>query len=380
MMLLKNYFVIAIIFASLFAVDIIIAQTDSELQTIKYHGIRPDDPGGRNGLLNPERGFRYDAYVGHTPGYNIWGAGSYWGVGSYLKGKVSKGYSDDWFLMNVRRYEAHGITLLQAYCYLTDFNDISLSEEKLVLLQRSLNRCRDAGLKVLLRFAYEKNMSREKGPTIGTILKHLDQLAPIIQNNKDVIYVFQAGFVGAWGEWHSSANYIEENHAGLAAIIAKELQILPKDRMIQLRIMPKYKSWVLRDSKLFSSETLDSTNAFSGSPEARLGFANDGFMAYQSDGGTWPEPPYYANPGNPEFNRVTMESPYMAVDGELYWFDEGGKIDGLQAALRLSFHHFTSFSFTHSYSGFEGKRYSIDRWMETPLTEAQVKKRESPHI
>ncbi len=355
-----------LILISLLFVTETTAQNESELQTINYHGIRSDDPGGRCGLRNPERGFRHEAYIGHPPGYNIWG------VGSYLKEKATSGFSNDWFLMNVRRYEAHGITLLQAYCYLTDFNDKSLSEEKFAFLQRSLDRCRQAGLKVLLRFSYEKTSSRKIGPTIETILGHIDQLAPLIQQNKDVIYVLQAGFVGAWGEWHNSAQYIEENHSQLAAIIAKELQILPKDRMIQLRVMPEYKYWVLQDSILNTSVLLNATNAFSGVPEARLGFANDGFMANESDGSTWPEPPFYANPGNPEFDIITRESPYMAVDGELYWSDQGGQIDGLRAAIRMRLHHFTSLSFTHSYSGYEGKRYSIDRWMETPLSEEQL--------
>ena len=348
------------------------AQTDSKIQTITYHGIRPDDPGGRNGLRNPERGFRHESYIGFSPGENMWG------IGSYLKGKATSGFSDDWFLMNARRYEADGITLMQAYCYLTDYYDQPIAEEKLAQLQRSLDRVREAGLKVLLRFVYEKNSTRKLGPTVETILTHLDQLSPIIQHNKDIIYVLQAGFVGAWGEWHSSANYIEEDHPGLAAIIAKELEVLPKDRMIQLRVMPKYKRWVLEEPVINSSVILDSANAFTGVPAARLGFADDGFLANKTDGGTWSEPPFYANPGNPEFDIVTKESPYMAVDGELFWSDQGGEIDGIRAALRLRLHHFSSLSITHSYSGYEGKRYSIDRWMETPLTEEEVRRENLP--
>ncbi|VAX29623.1 hypothetical protein MNBD_IGNAVI01-1049, partial [hydrothermal vent metagenome] len=349
----ENVLALAIIFISSFSTDIIVAQTNSNVQTIKYHGIRSDDPGGRNGLLNPERGFRYDSYIGMPAGDKRWE------TSSYLNGKATSSYSDDWFLMNARRFKADGMTLLQAYCYLTDYYDKPISDKKLVLLQQSLNRCREAGFKFLLRFSYKKNMKREQGPTVKTILSHIDQLAPIIQRNKDIIYVLQAGFVGAWGEWHSSTNYIEEDHSSLAAIIKKELQVLPKDRMIQIRIMPRYKQWVLEDSTINSSIILDSTNAFTGVPAARLGFANDGFMAGENDGGTWSEPPFYANPGNPNFDIVTKESPYMAVDGELYWSDQGGKIDGLKAALRMRLHHFTSFSITHSYSGYEGKRYSI---------------------
>lgn len=362
----------SIIFIYLLSAQLSTAGSGSKIQTIIYRGIRADDPGGRCGLRNPERGFRMESYIGQPPGRHIWG------ISHYLKGKATSGFSDDWFLMDARRYEPYGSTLMQAYCYLTDFEDRPLTQEKLAFLQRSLDRCRQAGLKVLLRFSYEKNMTRKTGPTAGTILNHLDQLAPLIQKNKDVIYVLQAGFVGAWGEWHSSAHHIEENHSQLAAIIAKELEVLPQDRMIQLRVMPEYKRWVLQDAILNASVLLNETNAFSGSPAARLGFANDGFMANKSDGGTWQEPPFYANPGNPQFDTETIESPYMAVDGELFWSDQGGQIDGMKAALRLRLHHFTSLSLAHSYSGYEGKRYSIDRWMETPITEKQLNQENLP--
>ncbi len=349
-----------------------IAQNDSTWQYLTYHGIRPDDPGGRNGLPNPERGFRLESYIGQPPGDDIWGRGA------WLKDRATSAFSDDWFLLNSQRYRSFGITLHQAYCYLTEFNDKPISHKKLFYLQRSLNRMRQAGQKILLRFAYEKNTTRKSGPTGERILEHLDQLETIIKKNKDIIYVLQAGMVGAWGEWHSSANHIEDDHNMLAEIIAKELTILPKDRMIQLRVMPKYKSWVLNRPILDDSTKLTIINSFNGSPEARLGFANDGTLANLSDGGTWPQPPFYASSGNPAFDRVTEESAFMAVDGELYWSDQGGKIEGLRAAKRLRLHHYTSLSLAHSYSGFEGKRYSIDHWMETPLTEKELRDSKLP--
>ncbi|MCF6284882.1 MAG: DUF4874 domain-containing protein, partial [Candidatus Hydrogenedentes bacterium] len=280
----------------------VVAAASPQLRSVRYEGIRPSDPGGRGGLPNPERGFRHEIYIGQPPGSSLWG------VGAYLRDKAPKGFTDDWWLMNVRRYSSHGITLAQAYCYLDDFIDGPISEEKLAFLQRSLDRCRDTGIKVLLRFAYEKNMKKERGPTAERILAHLDQLAPLIQSNKDIIYVFQAGFVGAWGEWHSSTHRIEEDHAALAAILAKELEVVPEDRMIQLRILPRYKRWVLDAPILDALVELNEQNAFSGIPAARIALADDGFLANQSDGGTWTEPPFYANPGNPEFDAFTRGS------------------------------------------------------------------------
>ena len=341
-------------------------------QTIRYHGIHPDDPGGRDGLANPERGFRLESYIGQTPGSKMWGQGA------WLKEHVSRGYSDNWFLMNTFRYKAYGITLHQAYCYLTGFYDKPLTGEQLAYIKHSLDRMRQAGQKILLRFAYEQSTSSENGPTAERILQHLDQLALLLKKNSDIIYVLQAGMVGAWGEWHSSVHQIEKDHTLLAEIVTKELEILPKDRMIQLRVMPKYKASVLGKPVSDSSIRLDAHSAFNGTPVARLGFHNDGTLANSSDGGTWTEPPFYASSGNSAFDRVTEDSPYMAVDGELYWSDQGGKIDGMRAIKRFRMHHYTSFSLTHSYSGFEGKRYSIDHWMETPLTVEQLQKERLP--
>lgn len=343
----------------------------SALHEVTFHGIRPSDPGGRCGLPNPERGFRIETLIGEPPGADVWGPAR------HLAGKVSAGYSDDWWRLDARRYHHHGLTLAQTYCYLDRFVDRPISGEKLGSLQRSLDRLRAAGLKALLRFAYEKDVSRKRGPTFETILAHIDQLAPVIQKNADVIYVLQAGFVGAWGEWHNSGQHLEKDHAKLAAVVARVLDVLPKDRMTQVRV-PKYKRWVLSQPVLAPARALDTTTAFSGTAAARIGFHDDGFLAGKTDGGTWPEPPHYANPGNPEFDTMTDQSAYVPVDGELFWGDQGGKVDGLRAAVRMRLHHYSSFSLSHSYSEREGKPYSIDTWMTTPLTADDVKAAKLP--
>jgi len=367
----KNIFTMAIIITSSFFADIIYAQTDSKIETIKYHGIRPDDPGGRNGLLNPERGWRNGTSVFAEPTGKKIGRPAY-----HLRGKTFTEYSDQWWILDAQHYKPYGLTLIQTYIYLDEFNDQPISEEKLTILQNSFDNLRKHGLKALLRFAYEKNMNRTGGPTVQQILEHLDQLTPLFRKNADVIYVLEATFIGAWGEWHASTNYIEEDHKALAAIISKELEALPVGRMIQVRI-PKYKRWVLSQSILGGFQMVNAQNAFSGIPASRIGFENDGFFAGVSDGGTWPEPPFYRNPGNPAFDYMTRESAYVPVDGELYWSDqgikgEGGIDDGLQAAIRMRLHHYSTFSLEHSYSGSEGKLLTIDRWMQTPITLNQV--------
>lgn len=341
------------------------------MQTIEYRGIRPTDPGGRDGLRNPERGWRIETLIADFDGQGGWGPSG------HLVKVMPPAFSDQHWILDAERYEPDGLTIAQTYCYLTKFLDAPISEEKLAALQKSLDDVRARGFKALLRFAYERDMSREKGPTLETILAHMEQLAPIIQKNADVIYVLQAGFVGAWGEWHSSGKGLEQDHKALAAIVAKLLDVLPKERMTQLRV-PKYKRWVLGDLPLDAYTFLDEAQAHSGTPLARIGFHNDGFLANNNCGGTWTEPPLFSQPGNPEFDFMTKESAFVPVDGELFWSDVGGKVEGLRAAVRMRLHHYATFSIAHSYSEREGKRFSIDDWITTPITLAQVNEAKLP--
>ncbi len=139
------------------------------------------------------------------------------------------------------------------------------------------------------------------------------------------------------GEWHSSALKTELNHDNLAAIVAKILEVLPENRMTQVRV-PKYKRWVQGTA----FQALNAGNAFTAIPAARIGFHNDGLLAGKSCGGTWTEKPFFSNPDNPEFDYMTVESPFAPVDGELFW------------------------------SEMEGKRYGIDVWRKKSLRPGQV--------
>lgn len=334
--------------------------------TSRYRGIRPTDPGGRDGPRNPERGLRIETVIAAEPGKPEWGPAN------HLQGRLPAGFSDGWWVADCAAYEPWGLTLAQTYVYLDPYVDGPIPETKLGWLQASFDELRRNGLKAVLRFAYEREMGGPAGPTLERVLQHIEQLAPLIRRNVDVICVMQAGFVGAWGEWHSSKHNLETDHGALAQIIAKVLEALPNDRMTQVRV-PKYKRWVLQDSLLGGFVKVDDANAHSGIPAARIGFNNDGFLAGETCGGTWPEAPHFSNPGNPEFDYMTDESPYLAIDGELFWSDQGGSLDGLRAAERLRLHHYSSLSLAHSYSGREGKAYSIDDWIRTPLTLAQVK-------
>ncbi|NLX55408.1 MAG: DUF4832 domain-containing protein [Planctomycetaceae bacterium] len=337
------------------------------VRVMTYHGLRPTDPGGRLGLRNPERGWRIETIIAEP-------ARKTFGPAHHLVGRVSPLYQEDWWILDAERFAPFGLTLVQAYCYLTEFAASPISDDKLQRLQASLDNLRQRGLKAVLRFAYERQMGLKEGPTLDWVLRHIDQLEPLVRRNVDVIYVLQAGFIGAWGEWHNAAKIAPDDYAARAAIVKRLLEALPEERMLQVRV-PRYKRLVLQQPALAAWGEVTADNAFTSTPPARIGFHNDGFLAGPSDGGTWPEEPHFGQPGNPEFDYMTRESSFVAVDGELFWGDQGfdgvaargAGVDGLNAAVRMRLHHYSSFSLAHSYSEREGKPYSIDYWLQTPV-------------
>src|SRR5512140_1351708 len=89
--------------------------------------------------------------------------------------------------------------------YLNAFKSSLIDSSTLATLRNQLNTIRAAGLKVVLRFAYTKTDNVDANVT--QVLAHIDQLAPIIQANSDVIAVWQGSFIGEWGEGYYTSNF-----------------------------------------------------------------------------------------------------------------------------------------------------------------------------
>ncbi len=340
----------------------------------RYQGIRPTDRFGRCGLLNPERGLRLEVQVGRltTDRYpEIYQQDFMRAQGGY--------YSDYYWVWQAEQYRTDGVTVVQAYCYLDRYMDCEIPSEALDAIQRSFDRAREAGIKFLLRFAYGHDDNQFACPDLLRILAHMDQLAPLIQRNADVIYVLQCGFLGAWGEFHSSANGIDRKIECTCEVVRKTLEILPDDLFTQMR-RGEYKMRNLKALNAF--EVLSDRIAFTQHPAARIGFFNDATLANIGDAGTWTEAPY-GQPGSAQFDYVTTEAPFMPVDGELFWTGSIAQrnSDGGLCSERLRLHHYTTFSYVHSYSQLDkmhGVPHTIDDWKAWPVSEADLRARRLP--
>lgn len=166
--------------------------------------------------------------------------------------------------------------------YLKNYKTKDLSPQILQGFDEDMQALRDHGFKCVLRFAYDWSSKNDADTTWA--LRHIEQLAPHLETNKDVIYVLEAGFVGRWGEWYYSANYGNETQS-LTAKRRRILQVMlaacPQDRFLLARYA------MIKTEYLGDTQALTSAEAFSGSDRARLGHHNDAFLNAWGNDGTY---------------------------------------------------------------------------------------------
>ena len=194
-----------------------------------------------------------------------------------------RGYHDDIDLTSTSDYlyvRQHGFSLTDAFVLLTPYVGGPIDAAFLTSLQDGFARVRAAGIKVILRFAYEKAGGVDAPKAI--ILQHIQQLAPLIAANADVIAVMQAGFIGEYGGWYNSSNGLT-NPADEKAILDALLAALPPSRSILLRTP-------MEKNALYPGGPLVASNAHDGSDKSRVGHTDDCFVSSPDDYGTYDVP------------------------------------------------------------------------------------------
>lgn len=215
-------------------------------------------------------------------------------------------------LLNTAGYDSvrsQGHTLIYGQILADNFRNSPFSQSFLDQIQAGFDAARANGIKVKPRVAYNDDGGADAPKSV--ILNHIQQLKPLWVANKDVIYHMDAGFIGAWGEWHSSQNGLD-NNADRTEILTAILDALPKDRMVGIRT-PHFKRQIFNGSPADDTLQITAANAFDESNLARVGHLNDCFLASSTDAGT------YVTPGwsrADELAYIGGESMYSPHGGE----------------------------------------------------------------
>ncbi len=228
-------------------------------------------------------------------------------------------------------YKEKKWTMINARYHLAEFRHSRISDVWIARFQEDLNVVREQGMKLILRFAYNYPMGGPDAP-IDQVLLHIDQLEPILKDNIDVIAYFELGFIGPWGEGHTSSYGLQDTKKGYNRINEKTIRIIerffyaiPEYRMIAIRY-PEYKFQYfngLQEDPLLENapiEPLTEETAFDGSIRSRLGVHDDCLVCGEWNSGTFWNP---RNNAEEVMEFLTGENKWVIQGGE-----PGGEIDG----------------------------------------------------
>lgn len=212
-------------------------------------------------------------------------------------------------LSSLNGYRAQNVSVIQRIFYLNQFITSPISSSYLADMQTDFNTIRSAGMKVIIRFAYSKSSSAAVLDATKTqTLSHIQQVAPIIQANKDVIVAYQYGWIGCWGENYYTSQveaygngdytqYTAAQWANRKEVLDAMLNTTPAEIPIQVRY-------------LFFKQK------FYPSGQNRIGFYNDSFLGTWGDSGTFLVSSSAALPSTTDSNYLSAQTEILPMSGE----------------------------------------------------------------
>lgn len=171
------------------------------------------------------------------------------------------------------------VSMLRNYFLMDGYLSQPLSQSYLDSVNQNFQFAREGGFKLIPRFIYNRGYSGSDAG-LSRILGHIEQLAPVLNRNRDALAFIEAGFIGMYGEWHSSDSGLD-NPAPRLAILNKLYEQFDKSILINLRYHYHKKA-------LFNyTVPLSITEAFTDAPKSRTGHTNDCLGADAADWGTY---------------------------------------------------------------------------------------------
>jgi hypothetical protein len=165
-----------------------------------------------------------------------------------------------------------------------------LTEDALNVLQQTFDNIRSFGGHVIVRICYDPwyNGRSNVTPEHKWVLRHVEQLAPVLSKNTDVIVALEMGMHGAYGEMHSDTNITYDRIAEATNLMLRntppELKILTRTGNYSAKVLG-FDNWGV-DFHIDGEKFAEIAKA-KGDTMYRVGMFNDGYLGTQYDYGTW---------------------------------------------------------------------------------------------
>ena len=165
-----------------------------------------------------------------------------------------------------------------------------LTEDALNVLQTTFDNIRKNDGFVIVRICYDPwyNGRSNVTPEHKWVLRHVEQLAPVLSKNTDVILALEMGMHGAYGEMHSDTSITYDRVAEATNLMLRntppELKILTRTGNYSAKVLG-FDNWGV-DFHIDGEKFAEIAKA-KGDTMYRVGMFNDGYLGTQYDYGTW---------------------------------------------------------------------------------------------
>ncbi|WP_405323949.1 DUF4832 domain-containing protein [Fibrobacter sp.] len=240
-----------------------------------------------------------------------------------------------------------------------------LTEDALNVLQQTFDNIRKNGGHVIVRICYDPwyNGRSNVAPEHKWVLRHVEQLAPVLSKNTDVIVALEMGMHGAYGEMHSDTSITYDRVAEAANLMLRstppELKILTRTGNYSAKVLG-FDNWGV-DFHIDGEKFAEVAKA-KGDTMYRVGMFNDGYLGTQYDYGTWGadcKTSICREEGVAWLEKYGINTPY------------GGEAlttaSGYQVINTPEFLAYEGFRTHTSYLNIQWNNNLIDSWKKTPF-------------
>jgi len=234
--------------------------------------------------------------------------------------------SDD--LWGLETLKDQGISVIQIKVDLKNFLEAPISNAKLNEIRKAFTLAKKNGLQVIFRAAYDYTGRTACEPkSLDIITGHIAQLKSIFYEYESILYCVQAGFLGPWGEWHSSFYGETPSLEARKTVLFALMEAVPQSRSIQVR-----RPMFIRDifEKETSGNVITEETAYNGSYLSRTGYHDDALLSTDNEYGTYTDPKYSRAA---ELNWVDNQNKYVSFSGETCYLGNNSDSDNAVSEL-----------------------------------------------
>lgn len=245
---------------------------------------------------------------------------------------------------------------------LRDFIHSDINEAILASISQRFAELRVNGVKAVLRINYNEEETGTDASQ-SQMIRHMQQLQPLLEENKDVIAYIEIGYFGQWGEWHdwcggeTNTNLTDDfcskhpdTEQTWSWVINELLQYVPDNRFIMVRYPGKKQA-------VFGGNPVTLSEAYTDLAKARVGHHNDCFLASSDDVGTYQT---FGTSTSVDALKTYLSSDteYLPIGGETCYAQQGHRFSCDTAVVEMEQLHWT-------YLNREYYQGALDIWTES---------------